>query len=308
VAPLQAGDDQLIGLDFRPADGKLYMVMRNSVSGLGHLYTVDPGTGAATFVGPTPGFTITNSSFGVDFNPAVDILRLVGRDHSNFRLNPTTGALISTDAVTAYAPGDPHAGDDPGVAAIAYDRNVPGTAATTLFGYDGAAARLVTVGGPSGTPSPNSGQLFSIADVVSPGLIVFDGIDISAEGTPYVVFTVPTLKPHLGRIDLATGAITDLGAMPAGNVLIGAVAPSSRLQLASSAVSVDEGAGAATVTLTRTGPGTGPASVQYTTIDGSATGADYTGSTGAVAFAQGQTQASLTIPIAQDSANEGTES
>ena len=45
VVMLQS-EDQLVGIDYRPKDDKLY-----AVGLLGNLYTLDPNTGVATFLG-----------------------------------------------------------------------------------------------------------------------------------------------------------------------------------------------------------------------------------------------------------------
>src|SRR4051812_23570760 len=67
VTGMIAGDT-IVGLDFRPMDGKLFAL------GLGsRLYIIDPATGVATQVGTgTFAVALSGTSFGFDFNPVVD--------------------------------------------------------------------------------------------------------------------------------------------------------------------------------------------------------------------------------------------
>ena len=75
--------DQLVGIDYRPKDEKLY-----AVGLLGNLYTLDPNTGVATFLrkltaDPTDGNEPFSQIVGdanlisVNFNPAADRLRVI---------------------------------------------------------------------------------------------------------------------------------------------------------------------------------------------------------------------------------------
>ena len=71
----------LAGIDFRPATGDLYGVGSDSV-----VYRVNPRTAIAVAEGPafTPG--INGRSFGVDFNPVVDKIRVVSDAGQNLWL------------------------------------------------------------------------------------------------------------------------------------------------------------------------------------------------------------------------------
>ncbi len=57
------GGDNVLGMDFRPATGQFYAVSNGS------RYTIHRATGAATRLGADGAFTLTGTSFGVDFNP-----------------------------------------------------------------------------------------------------------------------------------------------------------------------------------------------------------------------------------------------
>jgi hypothetical protein len=131
------GDTRLVGIDFRPATGALY-----GLGEAGGIYTIDLRTAAATFVAPL-GVPLSGQSFGVDFNPTVDRLRVVSNDGQNLRVNVADGATTVDTALSLT-----------GVVAAAYTNNDadPNTA-TTLFDLD-ATLDQVAIQAP-----PNNGNL-----------------------------------------------------------------------------------------------------------------------------------------------------
>jgi hypothetical protein len=108
---------------------------------------------------------------------------------------------------------------------------------------------------------------------------------------------------------IRTGDLGDYGppaAFPPVN-LPAAINP-VRITFASAQYSVGEGAGAVTLELRRLGPADRAVSVTWTLQDSSARqDSDYVGVSGAIAFAAGETAASLAIPIVDDLAMEGAE-
>src|SRR3712207_3317039 len=92
ITGLQAGET-IVGIDLRPATGQVYGIGSSS-----RVYTINPLTGAATQVGAAGAFTLNGSNFGVDFNPAVDRIRLVSNTEQSLRLNPNDGTLSGTDS------------------------------------------------------------------------------------------------------------------------------------------------------------------------------------------------------------------
>jgi hypothetical protein len=67
VTGLQPGEE-IVGIDFRPATGQLYAVSNQS-----RLYVLNRTNGAAAFAA-TLSTPLSDTSFGVDFNPTVDRL------------------------------------------------------------------------------------------------------------------------------------------------------------------------------------------------------------------------------------------
>src|SRR5262249_53930630 len=95
---------RLLGIDIRPADGKLY-----GITSTNDVYRIDPGTGAATQVSSLTVPFDGDIRSGVDFNPQADRLRLVSRDGQNLRVNVLLGAT-AVDGPLAFRAGDVNAG------------------------------------------------------------------------------------------------------------------------------------------------------------------------------------------------------
>lgn len=208
----------LVALDTRPANGDLVALSDQST-----LYVIDPSTATATPIG-SASFTpaLSGTSFGFDFNPLVDRIRCVSDAEQNLRLHPDTGAVAGVDTPLAYAAGDLHAGMSPDLVGSAYTNPFAGSSVTTLYGIDSAQDALVTQGSPNGSPvSPNAGTLFTIGSlgVDASGSVAFD---ISVFGGAFAAIaptgaTVSTLY----SIDLASGAATAIGPIPAGTAIRG---------------------------------------------------------------------------------------
>ena len=151
-----AGFD-LIGIDFRPADKKLY-----ALSDGGSLYTINfnvsPPT--ATLVSAlTPRFPSGFQSL-MDFNPVVDAIRLIGGDTLNYAVVKGANGILNTTAVQTsltYAAGDVNAGKTPKVTGGAYNNNVAGATATLFYAMDYDLDTLVTIADKTATGSSNTG-------------------------------------------------------------------------------------------------------------------------------------------------------
>jgi hypothetical protein len=170
-------------------------------------------------------------SYGFDFNPAVDRIRVVSDVGENFRLNPDTGAAVDADmdpangtqldADLAYAAGDDNEGEPAGVTAVAYTNNDADPAtATTLYGIDSSFGTLVTI------DPPNAGTLNTVGSLgEDEDLPLFAGFDIFGADEAFAVTaaegefgSLPALSSRLFSIDLASGAATDLGTIGDGSL------------------------------------------------------------------------------------------
>ncbi len=205
-------NENLVGIDMRPATGQIYGVGSSS-----RVYTINPTTGAATQVGAGAFSPLLNgANFGVDFNPTVDRIRVVSNTDQNLRLNPNDGMVVGVDGLLAYATGDPNFGVAPNVAAVAYTNNFMGATTTTLYGIDPGTDALVTQN------PPNNGTLNTVGGL---GVDATDilGFDISgATGTAYaVLFDTASNRSVFSSINLATGAATEIGEVDGGTTITG---------------------------------------------------------------------------------------
>jgi hypothetical protein len=212
---VEGASGKLIGIDVRPADGRLY-----GVTTANDLVTLDPATGAAKVVSTLTAPFDGDVASGVDFNPQADRLRLLGANGRNLRANVDLGA-VAADPAPAYARSDEHAGKTPALTACAYTRNVKGAPTTKLFDVDTAFDTLVL------QEPANDGVLTTVGKL---------GIDFGARGGLDIATDAGGIDhayavtgPLLFGIDLATGAAKPLGTVAGAGDLIGlAVLPGAK--------------------------------------------------------------------------------
>ena len=201
----------LVGIDFRPATGELYGlgIIDGGATDDPALYVIDPTTGAATRVGGPAAPIAGGTTWGFDFNPVVDRVRILNDALANIRFNPSTGVLTDTD--TNLNPSSAT------IVAAAYDRNVAGATATTLYAIDVSGIELVRIGGVDGNPSPNGGLVTAVGSLMVP--IGHDaGFDIDGPtNTAWAVLTeFFSGVVGLYTINLSTGAATFVGTVGDG--------------------------------------------------------------------------------------------
>ena len=204
---------RLDGIDFRPADGRLYgySQVNNRVVSINL-------TNAVTTLVTTPGVASTTANLGIDFNPAADRLRLVNSLDQNLRINLANGAVLDDLTTLAFAAGDPNFGINPTINEAAYTNNDNNpVTGTTLFYIDPNLDILVS------TINPNAGSLMTVGALgVNAGeLTGFDILtNINGVNTAYALLTTGG-APSLYTVNLNTGAATAVGA------ITGAVRPFS---------------------------------------------------------------------------------
>jgi uncharacterized protein (TIGR03437 family) len=210
------GGDLINGIDYRPANGKLYAITNTS-----RIYTIDPLSGFAVPNGPVTNPIVMGNAFGFDFNPVPDRIRVVSSSTQNLRFVPDTGATAGTDGALAYATGDPRAGQMPNIVSAAYNNNFAGSTSTTLYVIDSSSDTVATQGSPGGAPvSPNTGQLFTVGPL---GVDTNDqvGFDIADDtNNAYASLTVGG-TPQFYSINLQSGAATLIGAIAGGEQIRG---------------------------------------------------------------------------------------
>jgi hypothetical protein len=234
VSGLRAGES-LVGIDFRPVDGKLWAV--GKLGSTGRMYTIDLESGQATFVAPLVNaaggapIALAGSSFGLDFNPAADALRIVSDVGQNLRALPSDRLVAGVQQRTGdtFVDGSlNYAGAAAtGVGGAAYTNNdVDPATGTTLFDVDASLDDLVVQN------PPNSGSLVKVADLGTPTDALV-GFDIRTLGTINLAYVATTAERGNGAtlatlrtIDLTTGATESLGKIGGPKAIRGiAVAP-----------------------------------------------------------------------------------
>lgn len=202
--PLQAitglqGGETLIGIDTRPANGRVY-----AVADSGRIYTVVGGV--ATFVS-TMTTVPSGARFGIDFNPTVDRLRIVSDTGQNLRVNVDTGATTVDGTINPAGPV---------IGGVAYINSFAGATTTQLYYLDSAGNQLMT------TTLPNAGTVTA----VGPLGVDFDsaaGFDIYPTNGGNVAIAVLTVggATNAYSINLTSGAATLLG--PAGTTPVAGI-------------------------------------------------------------------------------------
>lgn len=132
------GDTEVVGIDYRVQDRRLY-----AVGDRGGIYTLTTRA-RATKVSQLS-VALSGTSFGVDFNPAADRLRVVSDTGQNLRHNLADGTTVNDGTLTYPATPTTPAATATGVTAAAYTNNDlnPDTA-TTLYDLDTALDQVVT--------------------------------------------------------------------------------------------------------------------------------------------------------------------
>ena len=231
-------DEEVVGIDIRPADGKLY-----ALGSAGKVYTLDVPSGAATLhstLSAAPDDTsepftaLASGDFGVGFNPVPDRLRVIGREGQSLRINVDTGATTTDSSMSPSSMS---------VGGVAYTNAFAGATTTTLFAIDAAGGDLARVGGapattgacPDDASNPNCGIVSSVGSLGVADITSVDGFDIdgdpAATNAAILALTVgAATSSSLYVVDLTTGAATP----PAGvaNPTIGGGAALREITLA----------------------------------------------------------------------------
>ena len=159
----------LIGIDFRVADGRLY-----ALTDTGSLYTIGL---SSSRLGATPVSNLAPRFAGgfqslMDFNPVLNAIRLIGSNDQNFAVVNSGGNLNTTVPQTAlsYMAGDVNAGVDPNISAGSYTNNFVGATTTLFYAIDYDLDTFVTIqpAAPGGSSATGGGKLQTIGRLVTP--------------------------------------------------------------------------------------------------------------------------------------------
>ena len=234
IGGVRAGDS-LVGIDFRPSlganNGLLYTVGVNFTDNSARVYTIDTTTAATTVRAtlsadpadvtiPTPFTGVSGTSFGFDFNPVPDRLRLVSDTGQNLRINVDNG-LVQLDVPLAYQPGDPNFGEPLVDVAVAYANNFGGATTTMLRGIDISQDpdSLVL------HTNPNGGTIQTVLNLPFNSVPDATSYDISGiTGTGYFSVT-PFGSSFSSLFSTGPGGVVLLGTIGSGQAIRGIAAP-----------------------------------------------------------------------------------
>lgn len=211
---LQAGE-KLVGIDFRPSNGTLYGATDKS-----RVYSIDTATGTATSVGTLTTPLTGVASYGFDFNPVPDRIRITNDAEQNLRANPADGTNV-VDKPLVFATTDANKGKDPNVAASAYTNNVAGAKVTMLYNIDHTLDVLLT------QIPPNDGVLNTVGSL-GVKTTANAGFDIISRKDQNIGIVALQLEGERGSrlytIDLTKGAVTPIGKIGGNKIVTGITA------------------------------------------------------------------------------------
>jgi hypothetical protein len=163
----------LIGIDFRPGDGKNTALY--ALADTGTLYTINltaTGLGNVTQVSNMTTRFPSGVQSLMDFNPVVNALRLIGSDTLNYAVVNNAGNLNAMAIQTSltYGATDVNRGRIPKVSAGTYDTNVVGAAATRFYAIDYDLDTFLTIqpAAAGGSSATAGGVLQTLGPLVSP--------------------------------------------------------------------------------------------------------------------------------------------
>lgn len=228
--------DVIVSIDRRPQNGFLYGLGFNAGAGSVQLYAISGTTGVAaplgpsgTFVGPdgttpVPVGAGANTVFGMDFNPTVDRVRVVNSAGQNFRMNPNNGAFIDGSAAVANLNMDGAInGAATSVQETAYTNNAQNATLTTQYTLDRDGDALCIQNPPNNGTQTQCQPLVQKVDAVL-GFDIAPGVNTGSAAAPAMGMASAVVRREgesgesLASVDLATGALTSLGAFGTGGV------------------------------------------------------------------------------------------
>lgn len=226
VSGLQT-DTALVGIDYRVQDGKLY-----GLGNAGGVYRFEQDNPVPTFVNRLT-VPLDGTSFGVDFNPPADRLRVTSDKGQNLRHNVNAGGTTIMDDPLDYPPLTPVNAVGPtatGIGGSAYTNNdLDGSTATTLYALDSEKDQVAIQSPPNDGTLAATGQL----TVDTRAEIGFDIYSTIRDGVTVNVQALASLTVGGGSglysVRLTTGKATLRGYFANQNKVIGIAIPLKQL-------------------------------------------------------------------------------
>ncbi len=220
----------IVALDIRPQTQGLFGLAVDMAADSAQLFHLQPGTGAATAVGPAfqlHGFSGQPLSlflhpWDMDYDPRTDTLRAM-QGNLNFRIQATTGLPVDTHDINAGNQPDPFLTSI--IEGCAFTNSQPDATHTTLYTLSPSSGQL-QLRSPEDVTAPTASKTITVAGVplqfdgVS-GFDIAPGVNVTQDGAVPIGFGHAILhvagKRILYRIHLATGeasAVTPVASSP----------------------------------------------------------------------------------------------
>ena len=198
ITGLTSGD-RLLGIDMRPSNSLLY-----GVSQTGRVYSLTT-TGMASLI-TTLSVTPMGTTFGIDFNPVPDRLRIIGESGQNLRANLADGSTTTDTAITRSGGGAIN------ILGTAYTNSTPGTAptSTVIYGIDSITDSLMT------SAAPNGGVYTSVG-ALGVSLTNANNVGFDISGRSSLAYL--NIDSAFYTINLSTGAATFVDTVGAGPLI-----------------------------------------------------------------------------------------
>jgi hypothetical protein len=220
-----AAGETIVSIDRRPQNGFLYGLGFNPTAGSVQLYAISTVTGFASPVGasgafvdadgvtPVPVGAGAGTTFGIDFNPTVDRVRVVNSAGQNFRMNPNNGAFVDGNAGVAGVNRDGSVnGATTAVQETAYTNSAPGVTVTTQYAVD-STIDAVCIQNPPNNGTQTMCQTFSMPVDAVVGFDIAPQVTVATSNAPATGSGVAVLRlggavtESLVTIDLTSGTV-----------------------------------------------------------------------------------------------------
>jgi hypothetical protein len=220
------GDSRLVGIDFRTANGVLY-----AIGDQGGIYTLEQGHADATFRVQTTlngaPLALSGASFGVDFNPTVDRLRVVSDTGQNLRSKVDTGVALADGGLNFPGVAPALATPALGITGVAYTNNdLDAATATTLFDLDTSADQVeIQLPPNAGALSPTGKFGTGLDSGLDAGFDIWSDTEGGRTVAVRAFAALSTSGSRLYEIDLLTGLAKQRGRFRSDQQVIGIAIP-----------------------------------------------------------------------------------
>jgi hypothetical protein len=197
-----ASGETLVGIDYRPGNGVLY-----GMGNLGGVYTLVEGSGQvnATLTGTLTDVlsgmpvALSGTSFGVDFNPVPDRLRVVSDTGQNLRINVDNGQTNVDGVLSAM-----------GATACAYTNNdLNAGTATVLYTINSASDQL-SIQAPPNNGAQNAVGVMTIDAGAVASFDIFSNVTngVTVHNRALALLATGPTAMNLYEINLESGVAT----------------------------------------------------------------------------------------------------